>query len=306
MKLSIVTTLYKSERYIEEFYIRIKQVADRITSNYEIIFVNDGSPDNSFHLVENLIIKDDKVRLIDLSKNFGHHQAMMAGLDYTKGEYVFLIDCDLEESPEDLMRFWNEMQSEKQIDVIYGVQERRKGKIFERFTGDLFYLVFNYCSNVNIPRSLVTSRLMTSKYVESLRMYGEREFVAAGIWYLVGFKQKSIFVKKGFKGGTTYSFLKKIEMMWNAIISFSEYPLILIFRLGMGITFLALLALIYIVLGYFISGQGIAGWRSLIVSIWFFGGLTLMCLGIIGRYIGKIFIEVKQRPRVVVKQILQR
>lgn len=305
MKLSVVATLYRSEAYIAEFNRRMNETIQPITEDYEIIFVNDGSPDNSCSVVENLILTNKKIKLIDLSRNFGHHQAMMAGLDHAVGDYVFLIDSDLEEAPESLASFWNEMMADPSFDVVYGVQEKRKGKTFERISGHLFYTFFNYFSGVNLPRSLVTSRLMSQKYVDSLRKYGERELVIAGIWHTIGFKQKPLTIKKGHKGKSTYSFLKKIEMMTNAIISFSEYPLILIFRFGVLVTIGALVALAYIIIGYLFSGHNVAGWRSLIVSVWFFGGITIMCLGIIGRYVGKIFTEVKQRPRVVIKRIVQ-
>lgn len=306
MKISIVTTLYKSEGYIKEFYSRMSAEVQKITNDYEIIFVNDGSPDNSFEVVNRFIENDHKVKLIDLSRNFGHHQAVMAGLEYSCGQHVFLIDSDLEEPPEDLGLFWDKIKSDSSIDVVYGVQEKRRGGWFERLSGHMFYVLFNYLSGLRVSRSQITSRLMSRRYVMSLQLFPEREFIAVGVWSLAGFKQVPLFVKKGSKGGTSYSLFKKIEMMSNAIISFSDYPLLLIFRLGLMITLLAVFALVYIIMGYMLSGESIAGWRSLIVSIWFFGGVTLMCLGVIGRYLGKVFIEVKQRPRVVIRQIISK
>jgi putative glycosyltransferase len=305
MKISAVATLYKTEGYIHSFYQRMTASILKITNDYEIVFINDGSPDNSVSVIKKLIELDSKVKLVDLSRNFGHHQAMLAGMDYAIGEFVFLIDSDLEEEPEMIIPFYEKMMSDEDIDVVYGVQETRKGKFFERLSGAVFYSVFNYLSAIEIPRNLTSLRLMKKSYVESLRLYHERELVLAGIWSLAGFKQVPMVVKKGFRGNTTYSLLRKIDVMTNAIISFSAFPLVIIFRLGALITVAALIGVFYVFYEYISANRSISGWRSLIVSIWFFGGITLMCLGVIGRYVAKIFTEVKQRPRVVVKQVLQ-
>ena len=135
MKLSIITTLYKSSPHIEEFYQRISKVASKITSDYELIFVDDGSPDDSLQKVLSLFEIDKKIQIIELSRNYGHHKAIMTGLKYTKGEYVFLIDVDLEEEPELLIEFWNELEINKDCDVIYGAQNKRKGGWFEKIMG---------------------------------------------------------------------------------------------------------------------------------------------------------------------------
>ena len=144
MKLSIVTTLYKSSPYIDEFYARISKEAQKITDDYEIIFVDDGSPDDSLQKAVALYEKDSKVKVIELSRNFGHHKAIMTGLSHAKGEFVFLIDSDLEEEPELLGKFWEELHKEKELDVVFGVQESRKGGWFEKFTGGLFWKLINF------------------------------------------------------------------------------------------------------------------------------------------------------------------
>lgn len=159
MRLSIVTTLYKSSQYVDAFYKRISKEAKKVTEDYEIIFVDDGSPDDSLKKCVFLYEKDKKVKVIELSRNFGHHKAIMTGLSYAKGDFVFLIDSDLEEEPELLGKFWKELQSEEDLDVVYGVQEARKGNWFEQWSGDLFYKAFNTISHVNVPKNLITCRL---------------------------------------------------------------------------------------------------------------------------------------------------
>jgi putative glycosyltransferase len=155
MKLSIVTTLYKSSPYVDEFYERISKEAQKITDNYEIIFVDDGSPDDSLQKCITLHQQDQKVTVVELSRNFGHHKAIMTGLSHAQGDFVFLIDVDLEEEPELLGKFWQELQNGADLDLIFGVQERRKGGWFERVSGYLYFKLLNHLSNVKIPENFL-------------------------------------------------------------------------------------------------------------------------------------------------------
>lgn len=306
MKLSIVSTLYKSSQYIDEFYTRISKEAMKITDDYEIIFVDDGSPDDSLEKAVSLYEKDSKVKVIELSRNFGHHKAIMTGLSHAKGEFVFLIDSDLEEVPELLGQFWEYLNKEKNLDVIYGVQENRKGGWFERFSGGLFWKLINFMSPIKIPSNMITARLMTSKYIQSLIAYKESEIFIGGIWAHAGFKQKGIEVKKGSQSETTYTLKRKLELFVNSITSFSSKPLIYIFYIGLITTFCSTLFILKLVMDKLFFGLAFEGWTSLIVSVWFFGGLIILLLGIIGIYLSKIFIEVKQRPYTIVRNILNK
>lgn len=303
MKLSIVTTLYKSSLYIDEFYDRITKEALNITDDYEIIFVDDGSPDDSLQKAVALYEKDSKVKVIELSRNFGHHKAIMTGLSHAKGEFVFLIDIDLEEEPELLGEFWTELQKSEDTDVVYGVQESRKGGWFERWSGEVYYKIINKIGNITIPRNIVTARLMKRSYVNALIEYKEREFWMAGIWIDAGFNQKALVIKKYSHSKTTYSFTKKIGLLIKSLVSFSNYPLKIIFYLGMFISTFSFLYILYLIAQKILYKTVLSGWTSLIVSVWFLGGLILLSLGIIGIYISKIFIESKQRPFTIIKKI---
>src|SRR5438552_5376795 len=174
MDLSIVTTLYCSAPHLEEFYARLCAAAERVTANFEIVLVNDSSPDNSLEIALSLYRKDKRVRVIDLSRNFGHHKAMMTGLAHACGNLVFLVDSDLEEEPELLEMFYLRLR-ETNADVVFGVQQKRKGGLFERASGSLFYKIFNVLSTHSIPENAITARLMIRKYVSSLVEYRERE-----------------------------------------------------------------------------------------------------------------------------------
>jgi putative glycosyltransferase len=302
MKLSIVTTLFKSTEHIQEFYTRISIEAQKITQDYEIIFVDDGSPDNSLHKAVALFETDNRVKVIELSRNFGHHKAAMTGLSHAKGDYIFFIDSDLEEEPELLGIFWAELKKNIDMDVIYGVQENRKGGWFEKISGDIFYKIFNKISDIKITRNLVAARLTTKNYNQALILHKERNLFLAGLWSLTGFKQKPVLVKKNFKAKTTYVFGKKVSLFIESITSFSIFPLKFMLYIGFFISFLSFLFIFWIFFKKFFFNIGIEGWSSLIVSIWFIGGVIIMFLGIIGIYISKIFNETKQRPYTIIRK----
>jgi putative glycosyltransferase len=303
MKLSIVTTLYYSSKYIDDFYKRVSKEAQKITNDYEIIFVDDGSPDDSLEKAIALYKQDSRVKVIELSRNFGHHKAIMTGLSHAKGEYIFLIDSDLEEEPELLSRFWQELQSSENIDVVYGVQESRKGGWFERWSGEIFYKIYNFLNSINIPNNMITARLMTKKYVEQLIRHKEIEVCFGCILMNTGFKQKEIIVKKHNFSPTTYTFRRKVALMMTSVISFSSKPLVLVFNLGLLITILSIFYILKLLFDKLVNNIMIEGWTSVMVSVWFFGGLIMLSIGIVGIYLSKIFIETKNRPYTVIRNI---
>ena len=298
--------MYYSSPYIQEFYDRICAVAKKITENYEIILVNDGSPDDSLDIAVSLYEKDPKVRVIDFSRNFGHHKAMMTGLMHAKGELVFLIDCDLEEEPELLERFYAEHRKNDDVDVVYGVQKARKGGFVEKISGNIFFWMFNLFSSYPVPTNLVTARLMSKRYVDNLVQHKDREVFMAGLWAITGFKQVPLMVTKHDKGNSSYDLRRKISILVNSITSFSNKPLLLIFYLGSIIFFISSLAALYLVIRRVFFGVLLAGWSSLMVTIWLLGGLTIFCVGVIGIYLSRVFMETKERPYTIIRQIYER
>lgn len=303
MKLSLVATLYNSALHINEFYDRASAAARKLVGeDYEIVLVNDGSPDSSLDLAVKLTKIDAHVVVVDLSRNFGHHRAMLAGLAQARGERIFLIDSDLEEEPEWLVDFASTMEAEA-ADVVYGVQETRKGNWFERWSGELYYTVFNYLANIDHPRNIVTARLMSRRYVDALLQFREREMVISCLWVITGFKQCARPVKKLMGSATTYSLAKKIGYATNSIISFSEVPLRLIFYIGLIIFAGALLYTGYLVFHKLVLATPVDGWTSVMVSIWLLGGMIISFVGLIGIYLSKVFSETKQRPSTIVREI---
>lgn len=302
MRLSIVSTLYASQPYLEEFCRRASDAARQVASDFEIVLVHDGSPDRSLETALAIRERNPHVKVIDLARNFGHHKAMMTGLAHARGDRVFLIDCDLEESPELLTQFHAELERTG-ADVVYGVQSRRRGSAFERATGALFYTLFNAITSQPIPRNLVTVRLMTQRYVRALVSHQEREIMIAGLWTITGFRQVPLAIDKPRKGRSSYDVRRKIAHLVNSVTSFSSTPLVFIFYLGLSISAFAGVFGMYLVIRRLFFGVLMEGWPSLIVSVWFLGGLTLLCIGVIGVYLAKVFMEVKQRPYTIIREI---
>ena len=304
MRLSIVTTMYCSAAYLEEFYRRALTVAERISEDVEFVFVNDGSPDDSLGRAVELQQRDRRVRVIDLSRNFGHHKAMMTGLAHSTGDLVYLIDCDLEEEPELLEDFHQRLRSTG-CDVVYGVQGARKGGLFERITGRVFFFLFNLLSNITLPDNVVTVRLMTRRYVDALVSHRERELLIGGLWVSTGFAQTPVTIQKKSKGSSSYTFARKLNHLVNAITSFSSVPLVYVFYLGLTIVALSLMGAAYLTVNRIFFSVYLSGWPSVMVTVSLLGGLTIFCLGVIGIYLAKVFSEVKQRPYTIVRQIYQ-
>lgn len=302
--LSIVSTLYDSQATVKQFVERICHVVKKITHNFEIILVDDGSCDKVLEVCQELLLKFPQIKLIQLSRNFGHHKAMMVGLEHATKDYIFLIDSDLEESPEELLIFFQTLVS-TEADSVYGIQKTRQGSIINRFCGWLYYILFNFMTGMKIPKNVLTVRLMTRNYVKALLQYPEKEIIIGGIWKLVGFKQVPKYVLKTNKKRTSYNFKKRFSYVIDTIISFSFKPLYFFCYLGFFIFGIAVCFSSYIFLRKIFLNDSISGWTSLIMSIWLLGGLVILFLSVISLYIAKIFSEVKNRPRALIKKIYE-
>jgi len=304
MNLSIVTTLYNSEETISEFYERVTKVAEQITTEFEIVMVDDGSRDRSLEIASALAQKDRRVTVVELSRNFGHHKALMAGMQHSVGDLVFLIDVDLEETPELLTLFFDQLQSAA-VDVVYGYQIRRKGGVFERIGGMAAWFLVRKLYNADIPLNQCTVRLMRRAYVNALLLHKESNTVIGGLWAITGFRQIGMAVDKGYRRKSSYSASHRIRTLLNGVTSFSEAPLFLMIYLGMLFTLVSFFVGVFVILEKVLFRAQV-GWASLIVSIWFIGGVIVFCLGVIGVYVSRIFIETKQRPYIIVRRVIRK
>lgn len=303
MKISVLTTLYYSAPYIKEFYERALACLQKMQVAYEFVIVDDGSPDNSLKIAIEVAQKDKNVKVVELSRNFGHHQALLTALSQATGDWVFLIDSDLEEAPELLLEYWNEWQKDPNTDVIYGVQERRKGNWFERFSGKWYYKFFSLISDIDYPADTLTARLMKKSYVEAILQYPEKEMDLWCVFQMAGFRQKPIKVSKASKGTSTYTFSKKLQIALKTITSVSYKPLYFIFYIGILMSLFAFAYISWALWQYFAYNDKIEGWTSIAISIWAVGGIITFCIGIIGIYLAKMFSEIKQRPRSIIRNI---
>jgi putative glycosyltransferase len=303
MKLSIVATLFQSSQYIQEFYRRASTVARQLVDDdYEIILVNDGSPDNSLDLAISLHHSDPHIIVLDLSRNFGHHKAIMTGLSHATGQLIFLIDSDLEEDPEWLIGFSEKMERER-CDVVFGVQEQRRGGFFDRLTGQGFYRLFNLFTGMSLPENTVIARLMTQSYVSALLRHEEREVFLAGLFYITGFNQQPQTIKKHSTSKTTYTLRRKLSLLVNSVTSFSNAPLRSIFYIGLAISSFAIFYIVYLLVQWMFFIKPLSGWTSVMASIWLLGGMIISFIGVVGIYLSKIFSETKQRPYSIIKHI---
>jgi len=303
-QISIVSTMYRSHPFLEDFLATcLEALRQTSIDNFEIVLVNDGSPDDSLEYA--LARRQDIAQLvvIDLSRNFGHHHAMQAGLQHARGELVFLIDCDLEVSPLSFPAFYEKLR-ETGGDMVFGYQEARKGGWFEQISGGLFWKGFNLLSETKIPENIVTERIMTRRFVEALLQLGDRNLFLGGMMSWTGFHQIGMSVdKKQRAGDSSYTLIKRVNLMVNAVSSFSAQPLLWLFNIGGFITLTSFSYVLYLVMRKLIFGDALLGFTSVMGLISFSLGILTIAIGLVGIYLGKVFNQVQNRPTYIVKDI---
>lgn len=307
MELSVVIPCYNEEESIRELHRRVKGACETApVSSYEIILVNDGSRDNTPDIMRELVKSDKNLVIVDLSRNHGHQLALTAGLFHAKGDYILVLDADLQDPPELLMPMLERARAG--VDVVYGKRDQRDGETaFKRFTASLFYRLLSYLSDTEIPRDVGDFRLMSRRVLEEFKNMPEQHRFVRGMIAWIGFKQEAYSYQRAprFAGETKYPFHKLVAFAFDAISSFSIKPLrvSLIFAL-FGVALAALLAL-YAIYAHFTQSSLITGWASLATIITFFASLQLICIGVIGEYIGRTYMQVKKRPLFIVRDVLR-
>lgn len=308
MKLSIVTTMYRSEAFIEDFCRRVSLEAQAFAGDdYELVIVDDGSPDDSLAVGRTLQQTDPHIRIVELARNFGHHQAIFAGLQHARGDFVLLMDCDLEEQPEWLALFAATM-SENGADVVFGVQAERAGDGASKHMGGFFWRAINWFSSVRIPTNPMTCRLMKRDYVDALLRVEDHVLFLAGTFAWTGFIQHAIPLTKISRprGHSSYNLPRKMLQVADSFSSFSVAPLIWIFLFGVAVWFGSLVYGGYVIFQRLFNAEDIqTGFATLAASIWFLGGSIILFLGVIGLYVSKLFQEVKRRPLYIVRNVYQ-
>jgi dolichol-phosphate mannosyltransferase len=303
--ISVVVPVFNESEVIGTFYDRATHVLTAIEGfDYELIFVNDGSNDGSHERLSALAAADPRVRVLKFSRNFGHQIAITAGLDYARGDCVVVIDADLQDPPEvinAMIERWRDG-----FDVVYGVRAEREGEgTMKLVTASLFYRLLVRLTSLQIPVDVGDFRLMSRRAVDQLKQLREKDRFVRGLVSWIGFRQTGVTYHrdKRYAGHTKYPFSKMIEFAMDGITSFSTAPLKLASWLGYSAALLAFLYLLSVIVQQSL-GYTVEGWATIMVAVLFLGSVQLICLGIVGEYLGRIFNEVKPRPMYVVEEVL--
>lgn len=303
--ISYVLPIYNEEGNIGPFYKELKNVVDSLDEfGHQIIFINDGSADTSLKLLKDLQVTDSRVEVIDFSRNFGHQAAVTAGIDYSKGDAVIIMDTDLQDPPKvikDLIVEW-----QNGFHVVYAQRRSRKDTIFKKVTASLYYRTLSSISSVDIPRNTGDFRLIDRKAVNELKGLGEYNRFLRGMVNFVGFKQKAVQFDRDerLNGETGYPLTKMIAFAVDGITSFSTVPLKFIGQVGFMFSTLSFLGVVYaLVQKLLFPATTVPGWTFAVISVLFIGGIQMMMLGVIGAYVGRIYKEVQDRPIYIVDEV---
>lgn len=301
--ISVIIPIYNEEQTIPELYKRLYATVTEITPNYELIFINDGSKDNSLLQLMKLADEDRHVYYINLSRNFGHQVAVSAGIDACKGKAVVIIDGDLQDPPELIKALYSKYQ--EGCEVVYARRTSRKGEnFFKKLTAKLFYRILKNLTSISIPVDTGDFRLMDQKIVHYLRQMPEQNKFLRGQIAWLGFRQTQVLFSRDKRkhGKSGYSFFKMLRFALDGITGFSDKPLQFVRNLGFLISFVSFAVILYAVYSHYILQRTITGWTSLIISSMFIGGIQLISIGIIGEYISRINKNVLQRPLYIVER----
>lgn len=305
MFLSIVSPVYKAKLIIPTLIVRIEEAVKTITNDYEIILVDDGCPENSWEVIQSISRNNFNVKGIKLSRNFGQHHAITAGLHNAKGDWTVVLDCDLQDQPEEIPRMYS-----KALEGYLVVQARRKDRVdgyFKELFGRLFYGMLYRLTGWKHDSSIANFGIYNKIVVDTLVQMKEsvRVFPVMVDW--VGFKSTSIDVVHAarFQGKSSYNFKKRLNVALDILLAYSDKPLMYIVQLGIGILFMAVIITIKTVFDYFSGKILIDGFTSLMISIWFLSGILVFVMGVVGLYVGKIYTGVKGRPNFIIENIVK-
>ena len=301
-KISVIIPVFNETEVIDVTYKRMKSVMDGIEMEYELMFVNDGSPDDTEHKIAGYAKKDRTVKLLSFSRNFGHQCAISAGMDYASGDAVVVIDADLQDPPELIPKMIKKWQ--EGYEVVYGKRLKRKGEtLFKKATAKLFYRTLKHLTSVDIPVDTGDFRLIDRKVCDVFRRLQEKNRFIRGLVSWIGFRQTYVeYVREErLAGETKYPLKKMMRFAMDGILSFSYIPLKIASFLGFLISGLSFLYLIFVLIQKLFYPAGLVpGWTSIVAVLLIFNGIILILLGVIGEYIGRIYDEVRNRPLYII------
>lgn len=303
LHLSILSPVYRSESLVAKLVERISAAVESITPDYEIVLVEDCGPDASWERIVEQCQQHPKVVGIKLSRNFGQQYAIQAGLDAARGDWVVIMDCDLQDRPEEIPKLYQKAQ--EGYEIVLASRKNRKDNFFKKFTSHAFYAVLSYLTDVKHDPTVAHFMLLHRKVVNALKQVGDYHRTYPMLVKWVGFRVAKVEIEHAEREdgkSSSYSFKKRLNLAINTILSFSDKPLRLIVNLGLFISLIAVLIAVSQIFLYLKGGITVQGWTSLFIAISFFSGLIITTLGIIGLYLGKVFESIKGRPTYIISQ----
>lgn len=302
--VSVIIPVYNEEAVVEQLYTRCIQALETMGEDFEIICVDDGSQDATLEKLVKLKQKDSRLKIISLSRNFGHQQSFLAGITHAKGECIAMMDGDLQDPPEILLKFRELLR--QGYDVAYGVRKKRKENLFKRAAYWVFYRFFKYSVPFHIPLDTGDFSMITRRALEQLLQSKEQSLFLRGTRSWIGFKQVGYEYErdKRYAGEVKYTLRKLFKLAYNGIFSFSDLPVKFIFFSGVTLLFLSIVYLVYLLFSYFVWGGVPAGFTTLIIVIIIFSSVQLISLGVIGEYLLRIYDESRKRPLYIIKELL--
>lgn len=305
-KFSIISPVYKAEKIVPELVRRIVENISAISEDYEVILVCDGSPDNSWQAIVEECAKNKKVVGIELSRNFGQHYAITAGLNNASGEWIYVMDCDLQDRPEEFFNLYNKAM--EGYDIVYARRVERKDKWVKRLSSRTFHIVFDWLSGQKTDDTISNFGIYSKKVISEFVKVPERARSFASIISCLGFHSSTVDVAhdKRAEGRSSYSLRKLLQLSSDVIIAQSNKPLRMAVALGFIMSFVSFILALYNVFAKLLGIISLQGFTTTVFSIWFVGGLVLFVMGILGLYVGKTFDQVKGRPLFVIRTIINK
>lgn len=303
MDISVVIPMYGCKAAVRELHQRLVKTLEQITEDFEIIMVNDACPQNSWEVIEEICKEDRRVKGIEMARNFGQIKAITAGLDYSTGDWVVVMDCDLQDRPEEILNLYNKAQ--EGYDVVFARRANRKDSPLKVFVSKIFYKIYSFASDGNYDPAIcnfsISRRVVIDNYCKMRELH--RAFVIYVKW--LGFRQTAIDVEHNerYEGKSSYNMKKRMKMAGEILTSQSDKLLRFTVSFGFLMTLASFIAIIVLIIRYF-CGNIATGWTSIIATNCLIGGIIIMVVGLVGIYVGNIFMQTKQRPLYVVRQIL--
>lgn len=304
IKYSIVIPIFNESEILTELYKRLVSTMNAISDSYEIILVDDGSRDGSYEIIRSLHFKDGRVKALRFTRNFGHHVAITAGLDHSRGDSIILMDGDLQDPPEDILKL--DKKFKEGYEIVYAVRKTRKDTLAKKISSKAFYKMFRVLANVEIPADTGIFRIMSRKAADYLKDCREKSRFIVALLNWAGFSSAGVEIDRGerYAGKTKYGIIRSAKLAIDGLTSFSNFPIRLIIYVGSFVAFASFLLGIAVTATKIYNGMPAFGYDSIIIALFFIGGVQLSAMGIIGEYIGRIYDEVRNRPLYVVNEKL--